>query len=227
MARPAASRTARSWSDSLFSASVTVSASSPTVIAHAGHRLVEQAVPGGMAGDLLLVQQLFQIVGQLVRAENAQVAQPGPPSGQRRVGQLRLQHRIVQPVQLQREEQQVGADGGRAFIDRLVEAADRRIGGIAGEQQAGRRTAGGRGLPRFARTLRWRRPASRPAARPACRHRRRQRPARACRQRRNRPPPAGHRARDTGRTGPRPAARPRLMRRHGVSGMAGPRMAAF
>ena len=105
--------------------------------AHAGDRLVEQPRPGGAPGHLLLVQQLFQLVGELVRAEHAQVAQPWPPARQRRVGKLGLQRRLVQPVQLQGEEQQVAADRGHPLGHGLVEPADRRVGGIAAEQQLG------------------------------------------------------------------------------------------
>ena len=41
----------------------------------------------------LLVQQLLELVGELVRAEGAQVAQPGPIAPQRRMAQLRLRGR--------------------------------------------------------------------------------------------------------------------------------------
>ena len=58
----------------------------------AGDGFVEQPDPGGAAGDLFLVQQLFQLVGELVRAEHTQVAQPGPPAGQRGIGEFLFQH---------------------------------------------------------------------------------------------------------------------------------------
>ena len=68
---------------------------------HRRDRLIEQPAPRAAPGHLLLVQQLLQFVGQLVRPEHAQVAQPGPPLRQRRIRQLLLQHRVIQPVQLQ------------------------------------------------------------------------------------------------------------------------------
>ena len=105
---------------------------------HGGDGLIEQAVPGGAAGDLLLVQQLLQLVGKLVRTEHPQVAQPGAPSGQSGgFRQLGLQHGILQPVQLQRQEQQVAADVGRPLLHGLVEAAVFRLRGIAREKQLG------------------------------------------------------------------------------------------
>ncbi|QYU71095.1 molecular chaperone DnaK [Leptolyngbya sp. 15MV] len=96
--------------------------------AHARDRLVEQPVPGGAARHFLLVQQLLDLVGKLVRAEHAKVAQPGPPASQRLGGaELLLERRILHAVQLQRQEQQMRGDRRHALLNRLVEAA---IGGI-------------------------------------------------------------------------------------------------
>ena len=44
------------------------------------NRFVEQAVPGAAARHLLVVQQAFQIVGKLMVAEGADIAQPGLPA---------------------------------------------------------------------------------------------------------------------------------------------------
>ena len=70
-----------------------------------------------------------------MRPEHPQVAQPRAIAGERRVAEFAFQHRVVQAVEFQREEDQVAADRRHPFVYRLVEAADRRIGGIAGEQQ--------------------------------------------------------------------------------------------
>jgi hypothetical protein len=102
---------------------------------HGGDGFVEQPRPGGTRGQVAFMRQLFQVVAELMRPENPQIAQPRPVAGQRRIGQLGFQHRVVHPVHLQREEDQVAADRGHPLIDRLVEAADRGIGGIAREQK--------------------------------------------------------------------------------------------
>ena len=98
------------------------------------NRRIQAARPA----TVLLVQQLLQLVGELVRPEGAQVAQPGPVARQRRVGQLRVERGVVEPVQLEREEQQLGRDRVDPLLHRLVEAADLRVGDIAGADAAGR-----------------------------------------------------------------------------------------
>ncbi len=105
--------------------------------AEIGERLVEQAVPGGAARHLLLVQQLLELVRELVRAEHPQVAQPRPPLLERGAGDLRLQRRILDPVQLEGEEDQVAGDRRDPLIAALVEFADRRVGRVLGEDELG------------------------------------------------------------------------------------------
>ncbi len=105
--------------------------------AHRCDRFVEQAYPGGIGGEVAFVGQLLQFIGQLVRTEDPQVAQPRAIAGQGGIGQLRLQQRVIQPVQLQGEEDQVAADRRHLLIHRLVESPDRRIGRILGEQKLG------------------------------------------------------------------------------------------
>ncbi len=103
--------------------------------AQGGGGLVEQPAPGRMAGDLFLVQQLFQLVGELMRQEHAQIAEPGRIAGQRRVAQLLRQLGLANPVQLQREEQQMRADRRDPLGHRLIEFAMFGVGGIGAEQQ--------------------------------------------------------------------------------------------
>src|SRR3546814_7129760 len=59
--------------------------------AQRGDRLVEQAHPGGAAGDRLFVEQLFHLVGKLMVPEGPGVAQPGSVTGKLRRLQLRPQ----------------------------------------------------------------------------------------------------------------------------------------
>ena len=135
---------------------------------HARDRLIEQPAPRAAPGHLLLVQQLLQVVGKLVRPEDAQIAQPGFPPGQRRFRELLIQQRIVQPVQLEREEQQVAADRGHPLAHGLVEAADLRRWWNRPRTATGHRTPAGPAPPRSARTRRSPRRARRPASRRAC-----------------------------------------------------------
>ena len=100
-----------------------------------GDRLIEQPGPGRRAGDLLFVQQFLQRVLQLVRAEHAQIAQPGPVARQSGVGQLALKRGLVEAVHLQGEEDQVARNHRHPLAHRLVEFADLGIVRIAAEQQ--------------------------------------------------------------------------------------------
>ena len=104
---------------------------------HAGDSFVEQAAPGLAAGHILVVQQALGLIGELVRAEDAQIPQERPPDRERRVGELVVEGGVVQAVQLQREEDQVGADGGDALAAGLHEAADFCTSAVAGELQLG------------------------------------------------------------------------------------------
>src|SRR5262249_54449004 len=75
------------------------------------HGLVEETDPGGAAGDRFLVQQLLDLVGELVAAEGAGVAQPGRVMRERGVLQLLAERRILDAVQLEGEEQDLARDG--------------------------------------------------------------------------------------------------------------------
>ncbi len=103
------------------------------------HGLVEQPGPGGPSGDVFLVQELLQVVGQLMVAECPGIAQPGPEMRQLRRRQLGLQVGVVDAVDLQREEQQLGRDAVHPLLHGLVELADIRVRHVAGIHQVGER----------------------------------------------------------------------------------------
>ena len=60
-------RRARSWSESRLSVASSGSVSPPTSKLEPGHGLVEEPVPGGGADHRLVVQELLELVGELVR----------------------------------------------------------------------------------------------------------------------------------------------------------------
>src|SRR5438876_4959857 len=70
-----------------------------------------------------------------MRSEGAGVAQPRPIPGERRVGLLRIDLAVLEPIELEREEQQSGRDRVGPLLHRLKEAADLRVGEIAGVNQ--------------------------------------------------------------------------------------------
>ena len=105
--------------------------------AQIGDGLVEEPRPGGAAGDVFLVQQLLDVVRQLVRAEGADVAQPRPIMGERRIGGLRFELGVFEAVDLEGEEQERRRDRVDLLLHRLEEAADFRVGNVAGMDERG------------------------------------------------------------------------------------------
>ena len=77
------------------------------VEAQRGDRLVEQAVPGAVGRHRFFVEQLLQPVVELVGLALADILDPRPVMRQRPGGQSRGQRAIVEPVQLQFEEQEI------------------------------------------------------------------------------------------------------------------------
>ena len=105
---------------------------------HGRDGFIKQPVPGGPARHFLLVQQLFRLIGKLMRAKYAKVPQPGAEMGEGRGGSaFAIQHRIFQPVQFQREENQMAADRGRAFLHGLIKTPIGRVFRIAAEDKLG------------------------------------------------------------------------------------------
>ena len=101
-------------------------------IAQPRDRLVEQARPGAAADHRLVVLELLQLVGELVRPEQAGVAQPRTVLGQFRRLQLLGEVGILDLVDLQPEEQELRADVVQLLGDVLGKAVALRIGQVLG-----------------------------------------------------------------------------------------------
>ena len=100
------------------------------------HGLVEQADPGAPAGDRLLVQHALDLVVELMRAEAAHVPQPGPIVGELgRLLDLGGERRILDPVELEGDEQELGRGLVDPLLDGLEEPSDLRVVGLGGVQQ--------------------------------------------------------------------------------------------
>ena len=105
--------------------------------AEARHRLVEEPVPGGPAGDALLMEELLDAVLQLVGLLLADVLEPRPVMAERGIAHGDVEHGVVDPVQLQRKEKQVRAGIGDLLLDVAIELRADGIAGVAGMEQAG------------------------------------------------------------------------------------------
>ena len=86
-------------------------------------------------GDRLLMEQALELLLELVGLLLAQVVEPGLVAGQRRRLQRARQHRVVDLVDLQLEEDQVGRDGGELLLDVAVEFRVLGIGRVRGIEQ--------------------------------------------------------------------------------------------
>ena len=62
------------------------------------------------------MEQLFDVVGELVRALFPQIGKPGPVMRERLVRERRIDDRVVDPVQLQFEEEKLRADAGKLVL---------------------------------------------------------------------------------------------------------------
>ena len=101
------------------------------------HRLVEQPVPGGRAGDGFFQEQLLDLVGKLVRLLLADVLEPGAVMAERRRRHRRLELGVVEAVELEFEEQQIAGDLGHALVRVAVELRPRGVARVAGIEQRG------------------------------------------------------------------------------------------
>ena len=83
------------------------------------------------------MEQLLDAVFELVRLVLAEVLDPRPVVAERGIGHRLVERRVVEPVQVEREEQQVQRGRGDALLHVTVEFGDGRIGGVAGVEQTG------------------------------------------------------------------------------------------
>src|SRR5215471_3612540 len=100
------------------------------------HGLAEKAAPGAVRRDRLLVEQPLQVLIELIGLLLAQVVDPGLVVRQRLHLQGASELCLIELVELELEEDQVGGDGGDLFLDVAVELGVLGIRHIAGKQQA-------------------------------------------------------------------------------------------
>ena len=90
------------------------------------HGLVEEPHPGRAAGDLLLEQEPLHLVGKLEGTKRPHIPHPGRVAGERRCLELVGERVVLDPVELEREEEQPAFRGGGLFANGLEEL--RRLG---------------------------------------------------------------------------------------------------
>ena len=82
------------------------------------------------------MEQLLYPVLELVGLFLAQILKPGPVVPELRVGHGSFEQIVVEPVELEREEQELGGDGGDLLLNVAEEFLPRRIRRVGGVEQA-------------------------------------------------------------------------------------------
>ena len=105
--------------------------------AQARHSFIEQPVPGAAAGDRLFVEQLLDAVLELVGLLFSHVLDPGPVMAEGRLAERLLDQRIVDAIELQREEEKMRRSRGDLVLHVAVELGALGVSGVAGMDQPG------------------------------------------------------------------------------------------
>ncbi|MCY1222593.1 hypothetical protein D9M72_346910 [compost metagenome] len=105
----------------------------------ARHRLVEQPVEGGSTRHRFFQEKLLQLVVELIGLVHAQVGQPGPVvRGKRIVFQRLVEDRVIDPIELQREEQQMRRHVGELRLYVAIKLAVLGLGRVREIGEAGK-----------------------------------------------------------------------------------------
>ncbi len=82
------------------------------------------------------MEQLLELVFELIGLLLAQVFEPGAVMAQFGLGHCLLEHLVVEPVELKREEQELRGDGGDLLLDVAEEFLPLGVSGVGGVEQA-------------------------------------------------------------------------------------------
>ena len=82
------------------------------------------------------MEQLLELVLELIGLLDAEILEPRPVVAELGIGHRVFQHLVVEPVQLEREEQELGGDRRDLLLNVAEEFLPRRVGGIGGVKQA-------------------------------------------------------------------------------------------
>ena len=107
--------------------------------AQARDGLVEQPVPGRIGRHRFLVEELLDAVLELIGLFLADVLEPRPVMAERRVRHRGFELGVVDPVELEREEQQMRRGRRQPLLHVAIEFRARRIDRVAGMHEPGER----------------------------------------------------------------------------------------
>ena len=109
----------------------------PTLNRRLRDGLVEQPVPGRIGRHRFLVKQLLDPILELIGLFLADVFEPGTIASERRIAHGSFEPGIIEPIELENEEQKMDRSGGDALLHVGVELGAIGIDGIAGVDQPG------------------------------------------------------------------------------------------
>ena len=98
---------------------------------------VELPVPGRIAGHRFFVKQLLDAILELIGPVAPHVLEPRPVMAERRIGHRGIEHRVVDAVEFEREEQKMRGGRRHPLLHVAVEFGARRIERVAGMNEPG------------------------------------------------------------------------------------------
>ena len=109
----------------------------PTLKRRRRDGLVEQPVPGRIGRHRLLVEQLLDAVLELIGLVLADVFEPRPVVPERGILHGRFERGVVEPVELEHEEQEMRGGRRDPLLHVAVEFRAHGIDGVAGMNESG------------------------------------------------------------------------------------------
>jgi hypothetical protein len=103
--------------------------------AQAGDGLVEQAIPGRISCHRFFVEELLDAILELIWLLPTNIFEPRAVVCQRAILHGSFELGVVEPVELEREEQEMRGRGGDALLHVGVELRARGIDGVAGVEE--------------------------------------------------------------------------------------------
>src|SRR5208337_1336040 len=92
-------------------------------------------IPGSNAGYRLLQEQLLDVVGELMRLLLSDVLEPWAVVAKRARRHGALEQSVIDPVELEFEEQKVAGERRHPLVGVTVELRPRGVAGVGGVEQ--------------------------------------------------------------------------------------------
>ena len=101
------------------------------------HRLIEEPVPGRGPAHRFLEEEALELVLELMRLLPPDVLEPGPIMRERLRGRGLRERLVVELIELELEEEDIGLGFGQPFLRVAIELGAKGIAGVPGIDEAG------------------------------------------------------------------------------------------